>query len=427
MVKKILSALVCVVLAGCSGKDLKGSSEIEQKEYIYTQLNDYPNLIDIYRNKLRENDNDEDRFKLADLYYKVEDYSSSNIYLQPLVERNKKEEYLLLQARNYLELGDEKSCESILDQLALKNPTSGEIWNLYGVLFAQKGHYDKSQQAFEKARGLFYNEEIVMNNLAMLAMLKNDFVTAKNYLLPLYSRKQFKRQTVYNLVYALAKTNDTESARKIIAEEKLFSGDPDKVIRSLQALTPRDQQKQSEIIVQKHEKISADEKVPAEKMLAVSEPLPTQAETKSTVDVSSDVNQSNNCQVTASGTAQPKAFQGKTSAVKKIASLTSAQDESSDRIALYSSYPINYHVMPTSVKNQFIVELINTYPLKDIYTAQLNILKKMPRLHNIEFINDGNNNTQLKIEMVSCNPVFKIERVSANGKAKEKILISVNY
>ncbi len=107
------------VLTGCSG-GLSNATDADQKEYILTQLNDYQGLIEIYRNKLSVKDNDDERYYLSQLYNRIGDYSSSNIYLAPLVENNKDKKYLLLQAKNYIELGQEDNAEPILKELLLK-------------------------------------------------------------------------------------------------------------------------------------------------------------------------------------------------------------------------------------------------------------------------------------------------------------------
>lgn len=228
------------VLTGCSG-GLSNATDADQKEYILTQLNDYQGLIEIYRNKLSVKDDDDERYHLSQLYNKIGDYSSSNIYLAPLVEKNKDKKYLLLQAKNYIELGHEDKAEPILKELLLKDGSNGELWNLQGVLFAQQGHYAEATTSFEKARGLFYNEEIVINNIAMMAILQQDYQKARDYLLSLYSRKKYQSQTVYNLVYTLVKTNDYTSARKVILDEKLSPSNPDALIHSLANLSPREQ------------------------------------------------------------------------------------------------------------------------------------------------------------------------------------------
>ena len=186
-------------------------------------MNDYQGLIEIYRKKLSLKDSADDRYHLSLLYNKIGDYSSSNIYLKPLVESKGDTKYSLLQAKNLIELGDENAARVILDSLISKDGANGELWNLQGIILAQQGRYSDALRSFEKARGLFYNEEIVVNNIAMMEILQQDYAKARDHLLSLYVRKKYRPQTVYNLVYSLVKMGDYESARKIIASEKLTS------------------------------------------------------------------------------------------------------------------------------------------------------------------------------------------------------------
>lgn len=443
MVKKLLPILMLAVLAGCSG-GLSNATDEDQKEYILTQLNDYQGLIEIYRNKLSVKDDDDDRFRLSIFYNNIGDYSSSNIYLEPLIKKNTDKKYYLLQAKNYLELGQEKNAEEILNRLLLKDSSNGELWNLQGVLLAQQGKYTEAIASFDKARGLFYSEEIVVNNLAMMAILQQDYIKAQNYLLSLYSRKQYRPQTVYNLVYALVKSNDYESARKIIIDEKLSSSDPGKLISSLSRLSPREQYNMGELPqeTEKNESIRSlpvkkiEGEVPAASLALQQQQIPAAqnetmlAEQKKSQSHTMPDNKSvvaPKCQLRLDAGGEIKPFQGKIKNAKTIEKLTSAIIENGDRLALYSSYPLNFIILPTTYENQLEVELFSAQPLKSIYQSQLNILHKNPGIHRIEFVNKGDGNAILRISTKLCIIQKKIERSSAKGTLREKIIIDLMY
>lgn len=449
MVKKLLPILMLAVLTGCSGGGLSKASDDDQKEYILTQLNDYQGLIEIYRKKLSSNDNDDDRYHLAKLYYNIGDNGSSSVYLQPLVEKKKDEKYLLLQTKNCLELGQEDKAATLLNTLLSKNKDSGELWNLQGVLFAQQGKYPEAVSSFEKARGLFYNEEIVINNLAMMAILQQDYGKARNYLLPLYSRKQYKPQTVFNLVYALVKSNDFESARKIIIDEKLVASDPEKLINSLSMLSPREQ-----FNMPQQEVVGSQPGSSAQVSSTSQQPTPTVASVKVQSNIINDTAKNNSAiqsnpvsvkesqnqlNETANNAQSPvcsarnntdgniEQFKGNIANAKTIAKLTSATIENGDRLALYSSYPLNYIVLPQQFSNQIDIELFNAQPVKSIYQSQFSIIKTHPSLQKIELINQGNNVTLLRIVTKPCILTKNVNRSSVKGKLKEKIIIDLSY
>jgi len=354
MVKNLLSLfVVTVVLTGCS-TDLSKATVDDQKEYILTQLNDYQGLIEISRKKLSANDNDEERFNLSQLYYKTGDYSSSNIYLEPLVIKSKNEKYRLLQAKNHLELGQEEECEKVLNDLLAKDNSNGELWNLKGSLLAQQGKYNEAIKSFERARGLFYNENIVINNLAMMAILQQDYPTARNYLLSLYSRKQYKPQTIYNLVYTLVKMNDYESAKKIIKDERIYSGDVEQLFHALANLSPKEKfNLESQSISIKEPVLSnVIENTTLQKNISEM-PMRSQSNV-SIVNPQKDEGASapGACAVEMISGEKVKPFIGKIKNAKEIKNITYTSEDSGGKLTLYSTYPINYIFHPQKYNNQ---------------------------------------------------------------------------
>jgi Flp pilus assembly protein TadD len=423
MVKKIIPILVLAVLTGCSG-ELSHSSDDDQKEYILTQLNDYQGLIEIYRKKLSVKDNADERYYLSELYNKIGDYSSSNIYLQPLLNKSTEQRYLVLHVKNLLELGREKECEEIINNLLVKNNSSGELWNLQGVLFAQQSQYDKAIKSFTKARGLFYNEEVVINNLAMMEILQQNYPKARDYLLELYSRKKYQRQTVYNLVYTLAKTNDDESARKIIFDEKLTTSDPYKLIYSLKRLSPKEQLNIASS--DDDTKVQNEVQVGEQNSLANTQPQEVK-KTSNIVKPDVPAKEQLSCIPQVYRKGHPVAFNDKIANAKKISGLTAGTLNNGNAVALYSSYPLNYMILPQENNNQLSIQLFNAMPGEDLYSRQLSILKKYPDINNVEFKNNGDGNISLTITTDKCIADKRIKRAPGNDKYKEKLLIEFFY
>lgn len=429
MVKKLLPILMLVVLSGCSG-GLSNASEDDQKEYILTQLNDYQGLIEIYRKKLSLKDNAADRYHLSLLYNKIGDYNSSNIYLKPLVDGNGDSKYFLLQAKNLIELGQENDARVIIDQLISKEGANGELWNLRGIMLAQQGHYTDALRSFEKARGLFYNEEIVINNIAMMEILQQDYVKARDHLLSLYVRKKYRSQTVYNLVYSLVKIGDYNSARKIIASEKMISTDSEELISSLAKLSPREQIQinvqngSGSTLAQKTDLINNNSDIKQKSPLPVNvnQPTPNTPELKKEATPLSD-----KCEFVENPNEKVLPFKGRIANAKSISMLTSAHITNGDRLALYSSYPINFMVLPKLYDNQIELELFGAQPLKSLFNSQLSIVNKHPNIKKIEFINKGDGNTILRVVTTRCIKSKLIKRLTATGKVKEKILIDFTY
>ncbi|MBC1188378.1 hypothetical protein HII27_22030 [Kluyvera sp. SCKS090646] len=429
MVKKLLPILMLAVLSGCSG-GLSNASEDDQKEYILTQLNDYQGLIEIYRKKLSLKDNAEDRYHLSLLYNKIGDYNSSNIYLKPLADGNGDSKYFLLQAKNLIELGQENDARVIIDKLILKEGANGELWNLRGIMLAQQGYYTDALHSFEKARGLFYNEEIVINNIAMMEILQQDYVKARDHLLSLYVRKKYRSQTVYNLVYSLIKIGDYNSARKIIASEKMITTDSEELINSLAKLSPREQvqiniqNSPGSTLAQKDNFINKGKDIKQKTSLPVNITKPT---SDAPVIKKEATPLSDKCEFVDNPNEKVLPFKGRIANAKSISMLTSAHITNGDRLALYSSYPINFMLLPKLYDNQIELELFGAQPLKSLFNAQLAIINKHPNVKKVEFINKGDGNTILRVVTTRCVKSKLIKRSTATGRIKEKILIDFTY
>lgn len=428
MVKNLLLVLMLAVLSGCSG-GLSNASEDDQKEYILTQLNDYQGLIEIYRKKLSLKDNAEDRYHLSLLYNKIGDYNSSNIYLKPLTEGKGESKYSLLEVKNLIELGYENDARAILDQLISRDEANGELWNLSGILLAQQGRYTDALHSFEKARGLFYNEEIVINNIAMMEILQQDYVKARDHLLSLYVRKKYRSQTVYNLVYSLVKIGDYNSARKIIASEKMITTNAEELINSLAKFSPREQvqinTQNSAILTKKEKLLNNNSEIKKKRPLSVSANKENSDVTLPEKDITL---LSNKCDFVDNPNDKVLPFKGQIANAKSISMLTAAHITNGDRLALYSLYPVNFMVLPKIFDNQIELELFGAQPLKSIFNSQLLIIKKYPNVRKIEFINKGDGNTILRVITSRCIKTKLIKRsTAAAGKIKEKILIDFTY
>ncbi|NBL00529.1 MAG: hypothetical protein EOM50_21510 [Erysipelotrichia bacterium] len=346
------------------------------------------------------------------------------------MDGNGDSKYFLLQAKNLIELGQENDARVIIDQLISKEGANGELWNLRGIMLAQQGHYTDALRSFEKARGLFYNEEIVINNIAMMEILQQDYVKARDHLLSLYVRKKYRSQTVYNLVYSLVKIGDYNSARKIIASEKMISTDSEELISSLAKLSPREQIQinvqngSGSTLAQKNDLINNNSDIKQKSPLPVNvnQPTPNTPELKKEATPLSD-----KCEFVENPNEKVLPFKGRIANAKSISMLTSAHITNGDRLALYSSYPINFMVLPKLYDNQIELELFGAQPLKSLFNSQLSIINKHPNIKKIEFINKGDGNTILRVVTTRCIKSKLIKRTTATGKVKEKILIDFTY
>ncbi|ECJ2263189.1 tetratricopeptide repeat protein [Salmonella enterica subsp. salamae] len=218
MVKLIITFFLIFFLASCNTS--KGLDNNE-KEYILTKVNNYQGLIQFYREQLSKEDTPDVRFKLCETYNKVNDIPSSQSCLHELLNNAPTDKSYLLAARNYLVLEDDDSALLMVTEALKKEPRNGEAYNIRGEILARKGNYDDAKRDFEKARELFVAEELVNNNLAMLAILQQDYSLAYSYLMPLYSRGYNSPQILHNLIFVLIKRGDYVTADSLMRQNSL--------------------------------------------------------------------------------------------------------------------------------------------------------------------------------------------------------------
>ncbi|EDT7050075.1 tetratricopeptide repeat protein, partial [Salmonella enterica subsp. enterica] len=218
MVKLIVQLGLLFFLTACNTN--KGLDNNE-REYILTKVNNYQGLIQFYREQLSKEDTSEVRFKLCEVYNKVSDIPSSQSCLRELLNNSPTDKSYLLAAKNYLLLDDIEGALLMVNNALNKEPNNGEAFNVRGEILARRGDYDGARKDFEKARDLFVAEELVNNNLAMLAILQHDYTLAYSYLMPLYSRGYNSSEIVHNLIFVLIKKGDYATADSLMQQNSL--------------------------------------------------------------------------------------------------------------------------------------------------------------------------------------------------------------
>ncbi|EEP0988705.1 tetratricopeptide repeat protein [Salmonella enterica] len=254
MVKLIVPLCLVFLLAACNTNRGLNSSD---KEYILTKVNNYQGLIQFYREQLSKEDTTEIRYKLCEVYNKVNDIPSSQSCLRELLNNSPTDKSYLLAAKNYLILEDEDSALFMVTKALEKEPNNGEAYNVRGEIFARKGRYDDARIDFEKARSLFVAEELVNNNLAMLAILEQDYSTAYSYLMPLYSRGYNSPEIVHNLIFVLIKKGDYITADSLMRQNSLDDSS-DALISRLADIKPVLNSSTKQGILKEREKISKE-------------------------------------------------------------------------------------------------------------------------------------------------------------------------
>ncbi|XYQ55164.1 tetratricopeptide repeat protein [Pectobacterium carotovorum] len=230
--KKIVSLVISAfLLSGCVMSTPKSSDKVVSQEDILLKTKNYNGLINLYRNWMKVNDNYDTRLKLSNYYYLAGDYKSSLYYLQALNAKPDMKVYML-QAKNMIALGDYGPAVRVTDKMLQNTPQSAEAYNLRGVALALSGKLNEGQQAIDKSRALFIEDDVALNNLAMIAMMDGRYQDSVGLLLPQYLRGRKAEKMLRNLVVSLVKVGDRRYARTIIENENL-SRNPDELIDAL--------------------------------------------------------------------------------------------------------------------------------------------------------------------------------------------------
>ncbi|OOH89013.1 hypothetical protein BMT54_07645 [Pasteurellaceae bacterium 15-036681] len=228
-------AVIALFITGCSSINSNNfSSDFKQKEKLYQTTENYVLLVDLYRNSLQKQENDEVRYKLADSYYNLNDGESTLIYLKPLLSKPNRmsEQAKLLQIRALILIANYNEAIQSATSLIQQSPKNSEAYNLRGVSYANVGDFNNAYQDIISARENFINDSVALNNLAMLHILSEDYNKAVGLLMPQYLNGVKPPKLVYNLVLALVKAGRSDDATKIIEKENL-SASPKELIESL--------------------------------------------------------------------------------------------------------------------------------------------------------------------------------------------------
>ncbi|WP_424405644.1 tetratricopeptide repeat protein [Pasteurella sp. PK-2025] len=237
------NALLCsliIAISACSTfsqhKNVKAGDKesIATKETLYESTGNYNGLISLYRDVLKNKEDPQVRYKLAEAYYAKGDSASSLLYLEPLLtgDAQVNDFARILQVKNLIQKGQYKEAVSTASTILAKSARNGEVYNLRGIAFAQLGNLQNAQEDINKAREFFINDVVAVNNLAMVHIINGDYRNASALLLPQYLNGVKEPRLVHNLVFALVKSGDLDYAKDIIVKERLNSS-PDDLINAL--------------------------------------------------------------------------------------------------------------------------------------------------------------------------------------------------
>ncbi|WP_340642534.1 tetratricopeptide repeat protein [Photobacterium damselae] len=205
--------LSLLVLSGCSSSSLDNS---QAREIMLKSTKNYPDLINFYKEKIKKQNLDLDKNKLAQVYLDYNDPESALFIVNNIPNHMNNVESLIIMANAFFDLGNNKEALNIAKKANVLEPNRGDIENLIAIIYASNGDIKNARDFFNMARLHLYDDIKIKNNLAVLDILDEDYTMASNKLIELYAKNRNDNEIYSNLVLALSKSNNIELLEKIL-------------------------------------------------------------------------------------------------------------------------------------------------------------------------------------------------------------------
>ena len=221
---KIISALVCVtIMTGCAVRPSSGfSNSSALNETFLEQAQNYPRLIELYKEQLKDKESSEVRTKLAQIYIDTQDNESALFTLVPVTTQpGASHEAFYLQGVAQYNLGQMQQALNSLKIAINKAPKDAKSINMQGVVQAELGMLEDARRSFNQSRELMYDDITIKNNLALLDMMEGDYQAAATRLMPIYLNSTGKSDpnVKANLAIIVSKLGSFETLRSLYGKE----------------------------------------------------------------------------------------------------------------------------------------------------------------------------------------------------------------
>ena len=220
MARLLTLLFATMILAGCASGG-GNTTALSEEQFLELSANN-TRLIELYKKRLKEEEDVGTRLKLAKAYLDTGDNESTLFTLSPLIQNDSGgSEAFYLQGVAQYNTGLLRQAENSLQIAISKDDDSSKAINMLGVVLAELGNLSGARSQFNKAREMMYDDLVIKNNLALLDMLEGKYQDAAVRLMPIYLKNPDKADAKLkaNLAIILSKMGSFETLRRVYGDQ----------------------------------------------------------------------------------------------------------------------------------------------------------------------------------------------------------------
>lgn len=220
MFKRALVVIILGLLSGCASSQ-RASSDLSDvnKEKMFVEANNYEQLIEFYKNELKQQESAESRLKLGQAYLDHGDAESAVFVVSQLSQSDHSSQSELILAKSFFALGQHEEAKKHVENVLTLDDANGEAYNLLGVILATQGEISLAEEKFIQARRQFYLDSVVKNNLATIYLIQQQYQKSYQLLSSVYQTNPDDETTRANLIVTLIKLDRVDEARELLAAD----------------------------------------------------------------------------------------------------------------------------------------------------------------------------------------------------------------
>ncbi|WED24572.1 tetratricopeptide repeat protein [Vibrio sp. JC009] len=206
--------IASLLFSGCASTN----PELETKEKLLIASDDKKQLIEFYKANLGADEQYD--IKLVETYLDMKDIKSAELYARTFSEKEKQQaDYIFIDVRIAYQKQRYLEAESKLEAYLASGGEPYQYNLMKGKLKAQQGQYKEALSLFEQSRKLTIDDSEVINNIAVVKMMQQNYTEAMQLLYELYLQNKQDAKIRANLIVASAHANRADIALDALKEK----------------------------------------------------------------------------------------------------------------------------------------------------------------------------------------------------------------